>query len=1382
MDPNASGRRLTALTVIFFGCLAFVLSTAAAVSAQVRPLVTDQSSLTLPTEIDLASGLWNWTPAGDLLFTDAGRTALFLKPAGRSLARLLQRGQAVPDISHTRVEYIMAQAMNAGGAICTEVLYRTPSTPSEALLLSTGSVFHPLVTSLDIAPKSDGQPFGYLTLVGLNGHGDVAFTAPVVPVGTPYTGQTLFIIPSDGSPQRLAGPGDVVPSAGGATITAIAAATLNDAGEVLFRATLSSGGYAYLAASVAGDLRKIVAHGDAAPGGGTIDFSTTAPTALANNAGQVAFRDASNKVYIHTAASGLVDAFGAGTAAPAPLATRTFTTITLQAFTDAGELLFTSYLTGTTASNHGLFRFISGNPLAVLAYRGQAITGLTQTVDIVSSAREDGEGNVAFSSSLAPTTPAAAALFVWPHGAGHVEPTVFQGDATTLPGGGTLAAPGNIFLLDGGYVAFNSSITGGKGTFGFFLRTASGLTPAVSDEDTVPNGSLVGFSTNSPVSAGNYVAFRANRAGAREALFVHNAVTGVTQRAVGIGDAAPGGGVLTGVGGNGGVVYVNASGSVVFNGWVSGAGGYVFAWDAVNGVRKLAGPGDVEPTSGNTITYAAVATNYLQPPMNGSGQVVIKASFTGSDYGLYVAAFGQALRKIVRVNSSSPYGDPAPGGGASFVTATRWLINDSGHVAFQGQVRATGGTIYDGMFEQLAAGGALSAIWINNQAAAGTVATLAALAPDGTAIFFAPNAGGATNLYMSVSGGGFTPVATSGAGTPAGGYYAFTSTSMDARVNARGDIVFQAPLTGGPADSAYFMRRASNATIETVAYQGQTSPGMTGVFDTITKGLNPYPGELFALGPTGEICFWVYVVHDPNRVVVLYRRRDNGTLQKIYARSETAPSSGGGVIAGTGNGEGPGPAGLFFMTATVVDGTFSEVLYATRITPSVTWANPASIVAGTALSSTQLNATASVPGSFAYSPAAGTVLSPGAGQTISTTFTPTDTTVYEPVTRTVTIDVTIGVATVTSVTPSYGPPVGKTAVTITGSGFVSGATVTIGGASATSVVVVSSTSITAVTPAHVPGSVSVVVTNPTVGPGTLAQGFRYLPPPAGHDFDGDGRVDIGIYRPSSGTWFWLKSSTGNSDFGYRGWGVQAQNDAPVVGDFDGDGTVDPTVFRPASGTWFVLESHAAFSTWRYFGWGVSTDVPVPGNYESQFAETEPAVFRPSTGTWYVQRPGGGTSWSVVFGQTGDEPIAGDFDGDGVRDVAVYRPSNGTWFWLKSSTGRSEFDYRGWGLSAEGDRPAPGDYDGDGKTDLCVFRPSTGTWFILESHANYTTWSYFGWGVSTDTLVPADYDGDGRTDAAVYRPSTGTWYVRPSNGSTPWSIVFGGQAGDVPLIK
>jgi hypothetical protein len=62
---------------------------------------------------------------------------------------------------------------------------------------------------------------------------------------------------------------------------------------------------------------------------------------------------------------------------------------------------------------------------------------------------------------------------------------------------------------------------------------------------------------------------------------------------------------------------------------------------------------------------------------------------------------------------------------------------------------------------------------------------------------------------------------------------------------------------------------------------------------------------------------------------------------------------------------------------------------------TIAWAAPANIVHGTTLSTTHLNATASVPGTFVHTPAAGTALAAGARQTLSVTFTPTGTTAPE---------------------------------------------------------------------------------------------------------------------------------------------------------------------------------------------------------------------------------------------------------------------------------------------------------------------------------------------------------------------------------------------------
>jgi glucuronoarabinoxylan endo-1,4-beta-xylanase len=82
-----------------------------------------------------------------------------------------------------------------------------------------------------------------------------------------------------------------------------------------------------------------------------------------------------------------------------------------------------------------------------------------------------------------------------------------------------------------------------------------------------------------------------------------------------------------------------------------------------------------------------------------------------------------------------------------------------------------------------------------------------------------------------------------------------------------------------------------------------------------------------------------------------------------------------------------------------------------KTTPTITWATPASVVQGSTLSSTQLNAVANVAGSFSYSPAAGSILSNAGTTTLSAIFTPTDATNYATATASVLLSVTPATST-----------------------------------------------------------------------------------------------------------------------------------------------------------------------------------------------------------------------------------------------------------------------------------------------------------------------------------------------------------------------------------
>lgn len=262
----------------------------------------------------------------------------------------------------------------------------------------------------------------------------------------------------------------------------------------------------------------------------------------------------------------------------------------------------------------------------------------------------------------------------------------------------------------------------------------------------------------------------------------------------------------------------------------------------------------------------------------------------------------------------------------------------------------------------------------------------------------------------------------------------------------------------------------------------------------------------------------------------------------------------------------------------------------------------------------------------------------------------------------------------------------------------------------------------------------------------------------------------------------------------------------VPGDFDADAKSDlliRDVAKAQSGYTGSANQDALLSDF-----GLSTDIPVTGDFDGD-GYADLAIRRPSTTFWYIRNSSGidiltqnadGRTRKRFGTQREDIPVIGDYDGDGISDIAVRRPSSQFWYVLNSSgrdllTGNSDgISRRRFGLQST-DIPVPADYDGDGVTDLAVRRPSSQTWYILNSsgvdpignNADGISRVKFGTQVE-DIPVPADYDGDGKADLAVRRPSTRFFYIKNSSGQDQITgnsdgitrLRFGNQSTDIPL--
>ncbi|MCI0425733.1 MAG: fibronectin type III domain-containing protein [Actinobacteria bacterium] len=207
------------------------------------------------------------------------------------------------------------------------------------------------------------------------------------------------------------------------------------------------------------------------------------------------------------------------------------------------------------------------------------------------------------------------------------------------------------------------------------------------------------------------------------------------------------------------------------------------------------------------------------------------------------------------------------------------------------------------------------------------------------------------------------------------------------------------------------------------------------------------------------------------------------------------------------------------------------------------------------------------------------------------------------------------------------------------------------------------------------------------------------------------------------------------------------------------GAVDPN-----TGVWRLRNTEGDITTFFY---GNPGDYPFMGDWDCDGDDT-PGLYRQSDGFVYLRNTNtqGNANIRFFFGNPGDIPLAGDFDGDGCDTVSIYRPSEGRIYVINElgendgGLGAADFSFLFGNL---GDKPFTGDFNGDGVTTVGLHRESTGFVYFRNSNTQGIAHFQFFFGNPGDRLVAGDWGTvDGDDTPGLFRPGNSTWYFRHSN--------------------
>jgi hypothetical protein len=174
---------------------------------------------------------------------------------------------------------------------------------------------------------------------------------------------------------------------------------------------------------------------------------------------------------------------------------------------------------------------------------------------------------------------------------------------------------------------------------------------------------------------------------------------------------------------------------------------------------------------------------------------------------------------------------------------------------------------------------------------------------------------------------------------------------------------------------------------------------------------------------------------------------------------------------------------------------------------------------------------------------------------------------------------------------------------------------------------------------------------------------------------------VGLFDPSQGQWH-LRNSSGAVTSFYFG----NPGDYPIMGDWDCDGIDTVGMYRQSNGLVYLRNSNTQGTHDIRFFFGNPGDVPIVGDFNNNGCDTV-SIYRPSNQTFYIinalgANDGGlgAAQFSYVFGNPGDKPFVGDFNGNGTDTVGLHRETTGFVYFRNTHTQGNADDQFQWGQS------------------------------------------------------------------------------------------------------